>query len=176
MGHQRMGKLPMTKRWQSVIALITAGGDAAQVAASTAVAAEQSLEQASNNEVLRHSFRLLTQIPLATRTGDFSGRLQELGLQVGDAPNLIELGAALLEAIDCVSYNPRRQRDDVDEIASKAATESLVSVASRNGSSLFGTTYAANETLVSLRGLSTDRQFGVLARDFFSRLIRSFLG
>ena len=176
MGHQRMGRLPRTRQWRAVIELITAGADPAKIAASTTDAAERSLKEASNNAVLRYAFYLLTQIPLAARTGNFGENLQDLGLQVGDAPNLIEVGAAMLEAIDGVSCSPIRQRDDVDEIASKVATESLVSIASRNGSSLFGTSYAANEALVSLRGLSTDRQFGVLARDFFSRLIRSFLG
>lgn len=176
MGHQRMGRLPRTRQWRAVIELITAGADPAIVAAGTTDAAEKSLKEASTNEVLRYAFWLLTQIPLAARTGNFGKNLQELGLQVGDAPNLIEIGAAMLEAIDGVSYNPIRQRDDVDEIASKVATESLVSIASRNGNNLFGASYAANEALGSLRALSTDRQFGVLARDFFSRLIRSFLG
>ncbi len=49
-------------------------------------------------------------------------------------------------------------------------------MASRNGSSLFGTTYAADDALEALTRPVDNRQFGVLARDFFSRLIRSFLG
>ena len=176
MGHQRMGKLPMTKHWKAVIQLITAGADAAHVAASTSVAAEQSLAKAGKNSVLRHAFWLLTQVPLAAREGNFGQRLRGLGLQVGDAPNLVEIGTAMIEALDEVSRKSGGRRDDLGEIASKSATESLIAIASHNGSSLFGTTYAADEALASLRSLSTSRQFGILARDFFSRLARSFLG
>lgn len=176
MGHQRMGKLPMTKEWKVVIGLITGGADPAEIAAETAVAAERSLTEASDNAVLRHAFWLLTQVPLAARSDGFGERLREVGLPVGDRPDLVEIGASMLEAIDTYGRQGKPRRDDLSEIAGKTATESLLSMASRNGSSLFGTTYAADDALEALCGLSTPGQFGVLARDFFSRLIRSFLG
>lgn len=176
MGHQRMGKLPATKQWKAVIELITAGADAARIAASTAIAAEQSLKDASNNVVLRHAFWLLTQIPLAAKDGDFGEKLRELGLQVGDTPDLVDVAAAMLDAVDRKSREGKQRRADLGEIASKTVTESLLSTACRTGPSLYGTTHAADEARASLRGLSRDREFGLLARDFFSRLTRSFLG
>jgi hypothetical protein len=172
MGHQRIGTLPATRKWKAVIALITGGASAAEVAAQTALAAEQSLEQASRNRALRHAFYLLTQIPLAARTTDFAKGLRELGLQVSDNPSLVEIGSAMLAAIDRVGSRARHV-DDLSEIASKAAAESLMMVAGRSGESLFGASYAADDARAALRGLSTNRQFGVLARDFMSRLILS---
>ncbi len=173
MGHQRIGTLPATRKWKAVIALITGGASAAEIAAETAVAAEHSLQRASRNPTLRHAFWLLTQIPLAARKSDFGDALRRLGLRVSDTPNLLEIGSAMLEAIDRVGSRGRRV-DDLSEIASKTASESLMMVAGRSGESLFGSSYAAEDALVSLRGLSTSRQFGVLARDFVARLIHSF--
>ena len=170
-----MGKLPATKSWKGVVALITGGASAAEVAAETAIAAERSLDEASRNPVLRYAFWLLTQIPLAAREADFPGALRRLELDVGDAPNLLEIGAAMLEAVDRYGATVRRN-DDLSEIATKVATESLISVASRSEDSLFGTTYASDEARASLRGLSTNGQFGVLARDFISRLLQNVSG
>lgn len=173
MGHQRIGTLPATRKWNAVIALITGGASANEVAAQTAIAAERSLLDASRNPALRYAFWLLTQIPLAARASNFGEGLRRLGLQVGDAPNLVEIGSAMLVALDRVGSRARRI-DDLSEIASTTATESLMMVASRSGESLFGSSYAAEDALISLRGLSTNRQFGVLARDFIGRLIRRF--
>ena len=175
MGHQRIGTLYASKKWNAVIALITGGASAADVAAETAIAAERSLQDASGNPSLRHAFWLLTQIPLAARKASFADALRELGMVVGNAPNLLEIGAAMLAAIDRASSKARR-RDDLSEIASKAAVESLVMLAGRSEASLFGTAYAADEAQAALRALSTTRQFGVLARDFIGRLINSFTG
>ena len=88
MGHQRIGTLPATRKWKAVIALITGGASANEIAAETAVAAEDSLKAASKSASLRFAFWMLTQIPLAARADDFGRALRELGLEVSDAPNL----------------------------------------------------------------------------------------
>lgn len=175
MGHQRIGTLHASRPWKAVIALITGGATAAEVAAETAIAAEHSLDEASRNPSLRYAFWLLTQIPLAARKDDFAGALRKVGLVVSNSPSLLEIGAAMLAAIDQEGLRSRR-RDDFSELASKAATQSLVALASRDEDSLFGTTFEADEARAALRGFSTSRQFGVLARDFMARLIQSFTG
>src|ERR1700712_4339945 len=108
MGHQRIGTLPATRKWKAVIALITGGASANEVAAQTAIAAERSLEDASRNPALRHAFWLLTQIPLAARAPNFGDGLRQLGLQVGDAPNLVEIGSAMLATLDRMGSSARR--------------------------------------------------------------------
>lgn len=170
MGHQRIGTLYSTRPWKAVVALITGGASAAEVAAETAIAAEHSLRRASANPSLRHAVWLLTQIPLAAREDNFPQALRRLGLVVSDSPDLVEIGAAMLTAIDNFTTTARRV-DDLSEIASTAATQSLIVLASRSEDSLFGTDFRADEARAALRRLSTTRQFGVLARDFISRLI-----
>lgn len=173
MGHQRIGTLYASRKWKAVVALITGGASAAEIAAETAAAAEHSLKEASSNPTLRYAFWLLTQIPLAARKESFAEALRELGLVVGNAPSLLEIGAAMLSAIDRAGSMAKR-RNDLGEIASKAATQSLVALAGRAENSLFGMSYAADEAKATLRGLSTNRQFGVVARDFTARLIQDF--
>ena len=174
MGHQRLGTLPTTRRWKNVVALITGGASAAAVAAAVAQAVETGLTKASNNAALRQAFWLLTQIPLAARAPEFGTGLRKLGLAVGDTPSLIEIGTAMMASIDQASHLAGRP-NDLSEMATKAAVESLVTVASQPTESLFGATYAADEARAALRGLSTDRQFGALARDFVARLTRGCL-
>jgi hypothetical protein len=117
MGHQRIGTLPATRKWNAVIALITGGASASEIAAETAIAAEDSLKAASKSASLRFAFWLLTQIPLAARNEDFGHALRELGLEVSDAPNLIEIGTAMTAAIDRVGREMTNP-DDFCDIAS----------------------------------------------------------
>lgn len=174
MGHQRLGELPKTRDWRAVIALLADGGDASEVAQATALAAESDLLAAGEDPVLRHAYWLLTQIPLAARTDDFSTNLRGLGLPITGEPNLIEICTALSTAIDRRAATARSP-DDFSELAGLAATESLCAISGREGPSLFGTTYAPEETRASLFRLANPQQFAVLARDFFARLVRRCL-
>jgi hypothetical protein len=80
----------------------------------------------------------------------------------------------MMAAIDRRALRERR-RTDPGEMATLAAVESVVAAAGREGPGLFGPSYAADEAHAALRGLSSDRQFGLLARDFFGRLTRRCL-
>jgi hypothetical protein len=174
MGHQRLGRLSATRPWQAVVALITGGADAAEVAAAVGKAAEASLQRAGDDGALRQGFWLLTQLPLAASQADFGQALLALGLDTTSQPSLIEIGAAVMAAIDdVIACDPRAT--DFSEIAATAAVESLVAVAGRDAGGLFGTTYAADEARVALRELAKPTRFAVLARDFFARLTREYL-
>jgi hypothetical protein len=174
MGHSRIGRLPATRRWREVIALIGGGADVSDIAAATSLAAEQSLDQASEDPTFQHAFWLLTQIPLAARTEDFAASLRALGLGVSEAPNLQEICATVMTALDRVARKAARP-NDLGEIAALSLVECLSGVAGRESPTLFGPTYAPEEAYLALRGLATTRQFGLLARDFFARLTRRCL-
>jgi hypothetical protein len=68
MGHIRLGRLPATKKWKQVVALLAYGASTEQIAGASAEAAENSLEHARHDLALVQSFWLLTQIPLAARS------------------------------------------------------------------------------------------------------------
>jgi hypothetical protein len=171
MGHVRLGTLPKTQKWRQVISLIAGGADVERIAAGSANAAENGLERASDDKGLAHAFWLLTQIPQAARTANFSERLRELGLDVSSEPTLLEIVAAYTGAIDS---HVRRKRTDLGEMAQLAGSETLSSVGGRELPSLFGPT--ATDVQSALAKLGSSDRFSIVARDFFSRLTSRSLG
>ena len=172
MGHIRLGRLPRTRKWQQVVALLGGNAPLADVAAASAAAAESGLRLAHADPALGHSFWLLTQIPLAARSGDFVGSLHKLGIRVGAEPTLIAVVGAFSEAVD---RHLRRigGRSDLGEIAQLAAAESLSVVAGTGIPSLFEPT--ASDVKLALGRLAAPDRFATLAREFFGRLSRRYL-
>lgn len=169
MGHQHLGTLPGSRKWQQVLHLISGGADVKDVAAATSMAAENQMADASNDPVVKHAVWLLTQIPLAARREDFAPELRKLGLRVTDHPTLFEVAAAMTDAVDRY-VGKAGGRTDLGEMAQLSAVESLNAVAGRDLPDLFGATPEMTKT--ALGGLGTVKQFAVLSRDFFSRLSR----
>lgn len=169
MGHQHLGTLPASRKWQQVIQLISSGAEVKDVAAATSAAAERQMQDASNDPAVKHAFWLLTQIPTAARKQDFPTELKKLGLEVGNEPTLLEIVMAMSAAVD--RYVERTGgRSDLGEMAQLSASESLSAVAGRELAELFET--PPEQTQATLASLGTVKQFAVLARDFFSRLAR----
>ena len=124
MGHVRLGRLPATRKWQQVVSLLARGAPLGQIAGASAEAAENSLEHARRDPALLQAFWLLTQIPLAARSPDFSGNLQRLGLSISGSPSLMETVSAFSDAIDR-HVERRGGRTDLGEMAQNAAAEVL---------------------------------------------------
>jgi hypothetical protein len=169
MGHQRLGRLPGTRKFRQVIDLISGGAKVETIAAATSVAAEAQMIDASNDPAVKQAVWLLTQIPVAARQEDFASELKRLGLRVSDRPTLIEVVTAMTDAIDR-NVGKTGGRTDLGEMAQLSAAESLNAVAGRELSDLFGVT--PDKAKSTLGGLGTEKQFAILARDFFSRLAR----
>jgi hypothetical protein len=172
MGHIRLGNLPRSKKWGQVVDLIGGGATTAEIAAATMDAAQRGFTQAAKDPGLVYSFWLLTQIPLAARGEHFPVGLREIGLQVSDSPSLPEIIGAFTEAVDS-HLRERCIRSDLGEMAQMAASESLTALGTERTNSLFETT--ADDVQQAFRKFSTTNQFGVLARDFFSRLSNRYL-
>ena len=149
------------------MALVGGGGDAADVANATMDAVQQDLVAAVGDPGLVESVFLLTQIPYAARQEDFGARLRDLGIRVSDHPSLVELAAALTDAVDR-KVREAGLRTDLGEMARVSAVEAISSITERRAASLFGTT--PDDVQRELGRLATQKQFGGLAQDFFARL------
>jgi hypothetical protein len=161
--------LPRSRKWRQVIQLISGGADVQDVAAATSIAAENQMADVSNDPAVKHAVWLLTQIPIAARKDDFIAELKKFGLRINDRPTLMDVAAAMTEAVDRYVWKSGR-RSDLGEMAQLTAVESLNAVAGRELPDLFAAT--SEKTKAALGGLGTVKQFAVLARDFFSRLSR----
>lgn len=167
MGHTRLGRLPRTRQWGQVVGLIAGGAGTAQVANATIRAAEQGLNLASDDKALVDAVWMLTQLPLAAKQQDFAAALRSIGVNVSSSPGLMELVGAVSDAIDARLPN-NRGRTDLGEMAQMAVSETLAKVIGEKTHSLFAVEPA--DVQRALASSSTVRQFGELARHFFSRL------
>jgi hypothetical protein len=172
MGHVRLGVLPKSRKWNQVVDELRLGVNIDEVAASTAGAAEASLEAASSDPVFLHAFWLLTQVPLAARGPGFTDDLRRLGVQVGDHPSLMDVGAAISAAIDRHAREHGR-RTDLGEMAQMAAVESLAALVGPNLPSLFEPN--AREVQREIGRFAGGDRFSALAGEFFARLIQRSL-
>ena len=64
MGHQHLGILPGSQKWQQVVQLIAGGADVKDIAAATSAAAEDQMQDASNDPAVQHAVWLMTQFRL----------------------------------------------------------------------------------------------------------------
>ncbi|MER8822611.1 hypothetical protein NKH70_22810 [Mesorhizobium sp. M0991] len=172
MGHQLLPHLPRTKEWRHVVTLLSGGALMEDIAAASARAADRSMIDAADDATVRQTFYLLTQIPLAAASRSFAGALRGLGLVVSDHPSLVEIGAAMMDAIDRFT-SKKGPRSDYGEIAQVCAVESLHAVVGRDVSDLFGMDRDRVKTVTA--GFANAKQFAVLAREFFARLTQSHL-
>lgn len=171
MGHVRLGELPRTRKWQQVVGLIEGGAGAAQLANATISAAERGLNLAGSDEGLVETIWLLTQLPLAARSDDFARALRDAGLDVGSNPTLLGVVGAFADAVD--GHLTNGGRTDLGEMAEMSAAETLSRVLGERTQSLFETNSADFQR--ELGKLATNKQFSVLARQFFARLTERYL-
>lgn len=172
MGHIRLGNLPRTRKWQQVIGMLGEGTGMPALAAATMDASQRGLQEASDDSALIYSFWLLTQLPLAARTDDFSGELKKRGLKVSAEPTLMEIVGAFTDAVDDYVGN-RGCRTDLGELAQLAAAETLADFIGEKSRSLFDTT--PEDVKIAFKQASTTKNFGLLSREFFSRLTNRYI-
>lgn len=172
MGHIRLGTLPRTRKWIEVLDLVGGGGGSPQVAAATLDASKHGLAKAADDPGLVRSFWLLTQMPLAARSGEFAARLQPLGVRIGKAPTLLEVVGGVATAVD-EHVRQIGGRTDLGEMAQMAACETLVALGAPLNASLFQSSAPTVED--TLKSFSTPKEFARLAREFFARLSRKYV-
>lgn len=150
-----------------MVALLAAGAPPGQIAQASARASEAALKHAQDDPVLAHSLWLLTQIPLAARTDNFEGAIRSIGLRLPSHAALVDIVAALGEAVDAAALRSPG-RTDLGEMARRAASESLLTLAGDELPGLFEAT--DSDVRRALGRFAAPDQFARLARDFFARL------
>jgi hypothetical protein len=173
MGHIRLGRLPRTRQWKQVVALIEGGAGAAQLANATITAAEKGLNLAAEDKGLVETIWLLSQLPLAARTGEFANALRKAGLDISDSPGLMEIVGATSDAIDKRLKN-NGGRTDLGEMAQMAASETITEIVGGRLPSLFAPTQ--DDVRAEFARLATNKQFSIFAKGFFGRLVYKCMG
>jgi len=183
MGHQRLGDIPKTQKWQNVVAKVAGDGLGAagaalqpdvlqEISSETLTAAEGGLVQAIDDPGLRYTFYLLTQIVLATREPQWRARLDALGIHLSEDSSLFDLTSEVQTAIDD-HLSSRGGSSDISEIAQQAAGEAIAKLAGPKSVTLFGA--GSDELQDAVRELSTKAGFSRLGQRFFGGFMARFL-
>lgn len=174
MGHIRTGRLPKTRRWRQVVALLDAPTvDAPAVARATAHAAERRLRALSDDPSLVHCFWILTRLTTAARRPDFGAALAEIGVEArSDEP--------ILSFIARISDQVRQEATAHPEsghfatFASLALRRALSETIGQHGRSLFGS--SVEDLQAALRHYAGDQRFGRMSKLFFGEFFAATLG
>ena len=172
MGHLRLGNLHKTRRWTEVIGMLDAGAGADEIASGALDASEKAFFEASHDLGFKYTVWLLTQVALAAKKEGFRDELVRIGLDVPRTPGLFDILGAFTRHIDS-RLDSGKTRTDISEMCQLAAVEALSEKCIERSKSLFGTT--PDTVRNAFRELSTENNFALLARDFFSRFTYRYL-
>lgn len=166
MGHVRLGRLPKTRRWSQVVGLLDSGPDnLPEITRATLKAAEIQMRNLGADPVVGYCFWLLTRVTWFARSDDFSAKLRDLGVNPDTASSPFTFISQLTD-------NARRKASQhpesgvFGEIATLSFRQALASTIAERSQTLFGAGLADIQS--ACRAYSSQKQFGILARHFFS--------
>lgn len=177
MGHIRLGRLPKSQRWRTVVELLDSPQpDAAAVASATVLAASIRLIKLQRDPAVAHCFWLLTRLASAARRSDFVDALPSLGLHAQPTDSILGFIAHVSDRVRAdVEQYP--ESGPFSELASLALRRALTETIGQEGRSLFGS--SIDDLVHAFRRHSSPVQFGVLAKsyfaDFFARTLRFYV-
>jgi hypothetical protein len=182
MGHQRLGSLPKSFRWNELVSLMSSEGgtdqppftdeDVGDIVRAALLAADGALRKSIDDPGLRYTYYLLTQIALASRHRDWSRRLAEVGLILAPDADVTDLIVSLQSAVDDHLF-ATRATSDTASAAQHAAGEAILSIIAPHSRTLFGS--SGEELRNAMRSASTKSGFSVLAQSFFASFLARFL-
>lgn len=125
MGHERVGVLPKSRKWRTIVAEVgaTAAGDAdiAAVATDTLGAVRRRYEHIHEDAGVRAAFEFLVGLSNAPLPADKRAGWADLDVNLDANPSALQLAKALRTWVAA-----RIQSREVGEIATRAATDAIV--------------------------------------------------
>lgn len=168
MGHIRLGTLPQTLAWKTVVQLIADGADVAQIADATLQAADKALARMAKDAGFNETVWLLTQLGIAAKKDNPAAHLESVGLKLSSHTSIAEVATAIRAALDQQMSKAGRNSD-----ASPIATNALVSAITTHLNTKLGGLFEASSADIhrALGELGKQKAFGELTRTFFGRLM-----
>lgn len=174
MGHERVGSLPKSKRWDDIVsqmgAVYSSGFPVASVAAQTLQNVRTRYEKLFRDDAVQKIFAFLVSFSRACRSSNPHAELHQAGISIPEEPTLLSVAKALR---DCVPQ---------DDLASEYGQLALAAAADA-----FGQWHKQHTTIQiplfqpspqffeSWRGLGSGAGFCELARIYFGKLTERYL-
>lgn len=167
MGHTLLGRLPHTKEWKDVIALIAVGADAPHIAEAVIKASEKAYDLVQNDQGFNEVVAYLVELGLAASGSRQAEALNRLGIGIEKETTGLDVVCAIDKYLRDV-LSQRRLRSDFSEIAVKSLVQSFSPFLDSLPGNLFGDDGA--EVQNRLSELRKPTVFGKMGRNFFENL------
>jgi hypothetical protein len=171
MGHMRFGLLPRTRKWREVVELIAVGADVPQIADATIRAAEAAFSYVNDDCGYNQAVWLLTQLGLAAKDKDPVGYLRTQGVDIAESTSVADIAVALTSALDNYSV-ANGGHSALGDLAQRALIDAVVQKLEHKLQQQTLFNLQAEETCRALSDFGKEKEFGQLARAFYSRLTR----
>lgn len=178
MGHSRLGKIPTTRQWKSVVELLTSQQEKTpaeeidNISRQSLNAAEKALGYAMDDEGLRTAFFLLTKFAELAKDKSWQQKLDEIGIEVAQCESAADLCFAIQDAID--DRIGRKSLDsDVSEIARQAAGDALHQLFQFHQLSILGDQKSSVKS--AIKSISSKKGYAELGHTFFAQFLSRFL-
>jgi hypothetical protein len=164
MGHIRLGRLPKSRDWDAVVALLDREPDEIPgVAARVLAASADELQRDSTIRSASRAFLILLQIAQASDQGRVVDALRGMGLEVIPSSSVLSTIAGIGDRLR--RETPAGSDDNYADYASLALRRALLETAGVQGPSLFASTVSELEAgFARTRG---GARFGLVTRRFF---------
>ena len=173
MGHLRVGYLPKTLPWRRVVGLLEEDPDnTPAIAGATVHAAHRELEILKGDPSLAYCFWILTRITWYARQPDFSTQLEQIGINLAGSSSALSFVSAVSDHVRTHTslYPGAGVFREIGNLALKRAlSDAIVS----STPTFFGSTL--QNVQEGCRKYSSQKQFGILATNFFSDFLARFL-
>lgn len=169
MGHVRLGRLPKTRRWSQVVDLLESDIDnLPKLSSATLKAAEVQMRRLGADPVVGYCFWLLTRVTWFARSEDFASRLSEIGVDPRTASSAFTFISQLTDHARSQAAQ-HTETGVFSEIASLSLRQALAETIAEHSNTLFGT--GLEEIQSACRTYSSQKQFGILAKHFFTHFL-----
>lgn len=178
MGHLRTGKLPLTRKWLSVVSSIGTSANIgsskiADVAEKTLDASNQVLRKLSYDQTIQSCFQFLVTLAVAGQSSDVKNAVQDLGITIEGEPTKLQLSRALrnwLEKESLQTYNP-----EFAGLACKATVKTIASWINKHLSQNQKLFPQLEDAFQPWKEASNGRGFCELSRIFFANFTTLYL-
>ena len=176
MGHIRLGPIPKTHKWNTVVTYVLQEGpfssengneitDRIKDISSLAIDAAENLIKTAKKDVgVSYIFFVLSKTAFAVRKENWIDELNSLGIKIPENPTIFDVVSGFNSFIDDYLFENGLE-SDFSEIAQKSASLILSNLSKEITASLFHC--SKDETVEALRKISTKKGFGKLGQEFF---------
>lgn len=174
MGHERVGLLPKTERWRTLverIATVASESDVAELAARTTELLRKQLRDVQADAGVRASFHYLVLLAFASRDpATARHELQTHGIAVPQNPTPLDFVRALRDWV-----REHSTESDSSDLATRAAGEALCGWFQKNRAGPKALFENYEDAFEIWHGASNGSGFCELARTFFARFTERYL-